>query len=179
MTTKSFEVKVNGGTLIAQQSFDPENPGISICYRRDGENFLNDVCLVENTDIKLGDTERATDIRVLVWGDPDDEDYTDSMTVDFGSKNVKITIYADELTKTYLGIKPPTETFEKLFGGNSAEIEVPEEYVKIWAKEKYPNLTYEEFLEEYTSDDMDGFLQRFDLKAKDIGAYKYLEVFNN
>lgn len=62
----------NGSTMVAEPSADPENPGIVFCME-DSEGAIYDVAYLESTDDKENNSQG---LRLLVWSDPYDEDYT-------------------------------------------------------------------------------------------------------
>ena len=81
MAEKAIRTKVRGGELIAEISCDPNNPGISVCYQPDGSDGIIDLAYIENTDPELRRHEGKenpdpNDIRVMVYEDPYQEDYT-------------------------------------------------------------------------------------------------------
>ena len=68
---KDLKVRVNGGYLQATESGDTNYPGICVEFVADNERddvLSRPTVLVEKPD---GD-----DLRVLVWSDEDNEDYT-------------------------------------------------------------------------------------------------------
>ena len=68
---KDLKVRVNGGYLQATESGDANYPGICVEFVADNERddtLSRPTVLVEKTD---GD-----DLRVLVWSDENNEDYT-------------------------------------------------------------------------------------------------------
>ena len=68
---KDLKVRVDGGYLIATESGDVNYPGICVEFVADNERddaLSRPTVLVEKPD---GD-----ELRVLIWGDEDDEDYT-------------------------------------------------------------------------------------------------------
>jgi hypothetical protein len=67
----SLKVKVNGGHLCATVSGDIDYPGICVEFIADddnGEKLSRPTVLVEKP--------MDNDLRVLIWGDEDKEDYT-------------------------------------------------------------------------------------------------------
>ena len=88
LTTEFFDddrlkVETQFGTLIAEPSGDPDYPGvwISITQPRgdgDGEYEAN-LVLVESGK----DPDGESGLRVLVWSDPEKEDYTHSIGAQF------------------------------------------------------------------------------------------------
>lgn len=73
-----YEIPVRGGSLIIEECIDPDNPGVWVSYRPEGCQADIDLVLVENTDTELRKENNADekDLRVLVWNDPRQEDYT-------------------------------------------------------------------------------------------------------
>lgn len=68
---EDLKVKVDGGYLYATIVGDTDYPGICVEFIADGDNgeaLSRPTVLMEKP---AGD-----DLRVLVWGDEDDEDYT-------------------------------------------------------------------------------------------------------
>ena len=68
---KDLKVRVEGGYLHATESGDVNYPGICVEFVADNERedaLIRPTVLVEKLD---GD-----DLRVLIWGDADEEDYT-------------------------------------------------------------------------------------------------------
>lgn len=80
---ETMEVPVRGGTIVAEKSTDPENPGIWLSYRPDGKEYLINLCGVENTALDLRDELDADegDLRTICWNDPTSEDYTDAFVI--------------------------------------------------------------------------------------------------
>jgi hypothetical protein len=71
---KDLKVRVDGGYLHATESGDVNYPGICVEFIADNENdeaMSRPTVLVEKPD---GD-----DLRVLIWGDEDNEDYTNEV----------------------------------------------------------------------------------------------------
>ena len=74
--SEKIEVQTVFGTLIAEQSGNPDYPGIHVCIRtEDGERQL---ALVESTPNMPN--EGAHSLRILVWNS-DHDDYTDDFTL--------------------------------------------------------------------------------------------------
>ena len=81
MAEKTIRIKARGGEIIAETSCDPNNPGISVCYQPDGSDSVIDLAYIENTDPELRrrrheENPDPNDIRVMVYEDPYQEDYT-------------------------------------------------------------------------------------------------------
>lgn len=69
-------VKVNGGYLVATISPDPNYPGVDVEYVSDkdnGENMSRPRVLVE--------WPHDGALRALIWNNPNDEDYTEDITL--------------------------------------------------------------------------------------------------
>lgn len=83
-----IEVKTAFGMLIAEPSSDPDYPGVWISIMRprteegeEGEYEAN-LALVESMqDSEFPDSKKK--LRVLVWANPDREDYTEEITTEF------------------------------------------------------------------------------------------------
>ena len=79
-----IEVKTDFGTLIAEPSTDPNYPGIWVIITQpdDEGEYETSLALIEAAqDSEFPDSEKK--LRVLVWADPDSEDYTDKIVTDF------------------------------------------------------------------------------------------------
>ena len=68
---KSLKVRVEGGYLIATESGDTDYPGI--CVEFIADNARDDALSIPSV---LIEKPVGGDLRVLIWGDEDDEDYT-------------------------------------------------------------------------------------------------------
>lgn len=77
-----MEIKVRGGVICVYENIDPDNPGITVMYRPDGMDFEFDLVYIENTDLELGQTINPDDLRIMVYGDVFNEDYTNAFTID-------------------------------------------------------------------------------------------------
>lgn len=75
-------VKVKGGELVATKTVDPEYPGIDIEFVSD-----NDDDSALSRPRVLFECTKDGKLRVLVWADEDNEDYTHK--VEFDIKAVK------------------------------------------------------------------------------------------
>lgn len=75
-------VKVKGGELVATKTFDPEYPGIDIEFISDSDNGST-----LSRPRVLFECTKDGKLRVLVWADEDNEDYTHK--VEFDIKMVK------------------------------------------------------------------------------------------
>lgn len=80
MEKKSIVVEVEGGRLIATASLDPEYPGIDV------EFVPNQETCKASTPRILIEQPKGENLRALVWGNPDKEDYT--VKVEFDSTDV-------------------------------------------------------------------------------------------
>ena len=67
----SLKVKVDGGYLYATISGDIDYPGICVEFVADDENDN-----IMSRPTVLIEKPSDDDLRVLVWGDEEDEDYT-------------------------------------------------------------------------------------------------------
>lgn len=72
------EIKVKGGQIIAQESGDTEYPGIWVEFLKKGDN--GQYC--SRPAIKMEYDPSIKQVRLLVWADPDSEDYTHEFTFD-------------------------------------------------------------------------------------------------
>lgn len=73
----SIDVKVKGGELIATKSCDPEYPGVDIEFVADndkGDSLSRPRVLFE--------LPKDGKLRVLVWADKNNEDYTHEIEFD-------------------------------------------------------------------------------------------------
>lgn len=70
-----IEVKTSLGTIVVTPSIDPENPGVYIDLAREGHPPMS-LALVEAT-CDEADQEGKCKMITRVWGDAEDEDYTD------------------------------------------------------------------------------------------------------
>ena len=68
---KSLRVRVEGGYLIATESGDTDYPGI--CVEFIADDMRDDALSIPSV---LIEKPVDGDLRVLIWGDEDDEDYT-------------------------------------------------------------------------------------------------------
>ena len=72
-----MEVNVNGGELIATETHDPEYPGIDIEFISSNDN---------GSDLSrprvLFERPKDGKLRVLIWADKDNEDYTHKVEFD-------------------------------------------------------------------------------------------------
>lgn len=75
-------VKVKGGELVATKTVDPEYPGIDIEFVSDNDNGS-----ALSRPRVLFECTKDGKLRVLVWADEDNEDYTHK--VEFDIKAVK------------------------------------------------------------------------------------------
>ena len=75
---KRLKVKTQYGTLIAEPSGDPDYPGIwiSLARTRDGGDGEYEVNLVLAEALQDPDSDSQSVLRVMVWSDPEQEDYT-------------------------------------------------------------------------------------------------------
>lgn len=73
---KNLKVRVNGGYLCATEVGDTNYPGICVEFVSDNkeESLSTPTVLIEKPVGK--------DLRALVWGDKDDEDYTTEIIFD-------------------------------------------------------------------------------------------------
>ena len=76
-------VKVKGGELVATKTFDPEYPGIDIEFISDSDKGSSAL----SRPRVLFECTKEGKLRVLVWADEDNEDYTPK--VEFDIKAVK------------------------------------------------------------------------------------------
>ena len=85
---KKIKVHTQYGTLVAEPSGDPDYPGIWISLVKprdegnDGEYEVN-LVLVESAQ----DPDNKSELRVLVWSDPNREDYTHNIEAAFAKNN--------------------------------------------------------------------------------------------
>lgn len=75
-------IKVKGGELVATKTVDPEYPGIDIEFVSDNDNGS-----ALSRPRVLFECTKDGKLRVLVWADEDNEDYTHK--VEFDIKAVK------------------------------------------------------------------------------------------
>ena len=76
ITDDKLRVETPFGTLIAYASVDPDYPGIYIDMQRDGMDGDMGVALVEYTETEA-DIENSGHLITRVWGDGQDQDYTE------------------------------------------------------------------------------------------------------
>ena len=72
---KEVVVKIEGGILRAIPSMDPNYPGITVEFIADddtGQELSRPTVMFEKPEDDA--------LRVIVWGDKNDEDYTDEIT---------------------------------------------------------------------------------------------------
>lgn len=78
-----LKVKTKFGTLIVEPSGDPDYPGVWISItqpRSDGDGeYEANLVLVESGE----DPDGESGLRVLVWSDPEKEDYTHNIEAQF------------------------------------------------------------------------------------------------
>jgi len=67
------------GKIIATPSADPDYPGIFVGFQPNGNEFEIDLALIEASPNKDQNLEK--ELRVLVWGDKDKDDYTDAFSI--------------------------------------------------------------------------------------------------
>ena len=68
---KALKVRVEGGWLIANDSYDPEYPGIDVEFVADNDKGLN-----MSRPRVLFEKPLGGELRALVWEDKNNEDYT-------------------------------------------------------------------------------------------------------
>lgn len=74
---KDIKVQVRGGYLRAIPSEDPDYPGIWVDFIRDTEK--EDIVSRPQVLVEQPEYFKDRQARVLVWRDPDSEDYTDEI----------------------------------------------------------------------------------------------------
>lgn len=68
---ENLKVKVDGGYLVAAESGDTNYPGICVEFIADNENDN-----IMSRPTVLIEKPIDDDLRVLIWADDEDEDYT-------------------------------------------------------------------------------------------------------
>ena len=93
--TKMYAIPIRNGFLDIRVSQDPDYPGLDIEYISDKESELSREeimtrprVLIENPNPDEKDI-KDTDLRVLVWGRKDSEDYTDEIVFDDIDRSTK------------------------------------------------------------------------------------------
>ncbi len=74
---KDIKVQVRGGYLRAIPSEDPDYPGIWVDFIRDTEK--EDIVSRPQVLVEQPEYFKDRQARVLIWRDPDSEDYTDEI----------------------------------------------------------------------------------------------------
>ena len=74
---KDIKVQVRGGYLRAIPSEDPDYPGIWVDFIRDTEK--EDIVSRPQVLVEQPEYFKDRQARVLIWRDPDNEDYTDEI----------------------------------------------------------------------------------------------------
>jgi hypothetical protein len=70
---KVFEIDTTIGKLVIRENWDPDYPGVSVCFKRP-----------DGAEINISDTEvdnETGDVNVFVWDDPNNEDYSEMTTI--------------------------------------------------------------------------------------------------
>lgn len=83
-TLGQIVVNTSKGQIIATQAGDVDYPGIFIDFQKKGDTYTRPVCLAEKTPdlaCKDGTTEKGQ-VRLLIWEDPNSEDYTTEVILD-------------------------------------------------------------------------------------------------
>lgn len=93
--TKMYAMPIRNGFLDIRVSQDPDYPGLDIEYISDKESELpreeimtRPRVLIENPNPDEEDIKN-TDLRVLIWGRKDSEDYTDKIVFDDVDRSTK------------------------------------------------------------------------------------------
>ena len=72
------ELKIKTGKIIVQESSDEEYPGVWMEFMKDEEAKS----CQSRPAVKMEYNPSTRQVRILVWADPDCEDYTDEYTLD-------------------------------------------------------------------------------------------------
>ena len=113
---EQIKVKVEGGTLVATASPDPNYPGIDVEFIPEDEKAFG-----VSTPRVLFEKPKGEKLRALIWADKKYEDYTNKIEFWYGEVSVKKNIIAEIKDKVkeefeWFEIKmlkrPPKEIFE-------------------------------------------------------------------
>ena len=111
-----IKVKVEGGTLVATASSDPNYPGIDVEFIPVNEKEFG-----VSTPRVLFEKPKGEKLRALIWADKDLEDYTNKVEFSYKAISVKQNIIAeikDKVKEEFDGFetkmlrRPPKEIFE-------------------------------------------------------------------
>ncbi len=138
-----IRVKVEGGTLVATASPDPDYPGIDVEFIPD-----NDSGFGVSTPRVLFEKPKGEQLRALIWADKDQEDYTNKVEFFYKMVSIKQNIIAeikDKVKEEYDGFemkmlrRPPKEIFE-----DARKIEVCTELKDYIDEQLHKDFTAEE-----------------------------------
>lgn len=96
-------VKVEGGSLVATASSDPNYPGIDVEFIPDNESGFG-----VSTPRILFEKPKGEKLRALIWADKDQEDYSNKVEFSYRAISVKQNIIAEIKDK----VKEEFEVFE-------------------------------------------------------------------
>lgn len=98
-----IKVKVEGGTLVATASPDPNYPGIDVEFVPEDEEEFG-----VSTPRVLFEKPKGEKLRALIWADKDYEDYTNKVEFSYKKVSIKQNVIAEIKEK----VKEEFEAFE-------------------------------------------------------------------